>query len=56
MTSGLGVEEERAAGRGKETEQAASYDGMEGLNSKAARLRFGQDLRLLEVKLNAFHS
>jgi len=27
------------------------YDGMEGLNTKAAKLRFGQDLRLLEVTL-----
>ncbi len=48
--SGLGGEEERQAERGKESEQAAVYDGMEGLNTKAAKLRFGRDLRLLEVQ------
>lgn len=37
-------------GRGKEGEQAAVYDGMEALATEATRLRFGQDLRLLEVR------
>ena len=46
---GLGAEEERQVRRGKEAEQAAVYDGMEILSTKAAKLRFGQDLRLLEV-------
>ena len=49
--AGLGGEEEQQTQRGKEAEQSAVYDGMEGLNTKAAKLRFGQDLRLLEVCL-----
>ena len=47
--TGLGGEEEQQGDKSKEGEQAAVYDGMEGLDSKAARLRFGKDLRLLEV-------
>ena len=50
ILSGLEGEEERPALRDKEAEQAAVYDGMEGLGTKAAKLRFGQDLRLLEVQ------
>lgn len=51
MLAGLEGEEERPALRDKEAEQAAVYDGMEGLDTKAAKLRFGQDLRLLEVQI-----
>ena len=47
---GLGEEEDRQAGRGKEAEQASVYDGMEILGTAPARLRFGKDLRLLEVR------
>ena len=49
--AGLGGEEEGRGVRGKESDAAAVYDGMEGLSSKAAKLRFGRDLRLLEVCL-----
>ena len=45
------MEEDRQAGRGKEAEQAAVYDGMEILSTPAAKLRFGKDLRLLEVRV-----
>ena len=47
--AGLGGEEEQQTQRGKEAEQTAVYDGMEGLSTKTAKLRFGKDLRLLEV-------
>lgn len=42
-------EEDRYTGAGREAEPAAVHDGMEGLDTQAARLRFGKDLRLLEV-------
>ena len=51
--SGLEAEEDRQAGRGKEAEQAAMYDGMEILSTPPAKLRFGRDLRLLEVSTAA---
>ena len=47
------MEEDRQAGRGKEAEQAAMYDGMEILTTPPAKLRFGRDLRLLEVRVAA---
>ncbi|KAL0039031.1 hypothetical protein WJX77_005730 [Trebouxia sp. C0004] len=50
QSPGLGGEEEQQTQQGKEAEQTAVYDGMEGLNTKAAKLRFGRDLRLLEVR------
>ncbi|KAL3147502.1 hypothetical protein ABBQ38_014558 [Trebouxia sp. C0009 RCD-2024] len=50
QTAGLGGGDGRPVGRGKEGEQAAVYDGMEALATEATRLRFGQDLRLLEVR------
>ena len=43
-------EEERQSGDKRESDAAGVHDGMEGLDTKAARLRFGKDLRLLEVK------
>lgn len=46
--AGLG-EEERQSGDKRDSDTAAVHDGMEGLDTKAARLRFGKDLRLLEV-------
>ena len=53
--AGLGGEEEQQTQRGKEAEQTTVYDGMEGLSTKAAKLRFGKDLRLLEVKEIGIH-
>lgn len=50
---GLEAEEDRQAGRGKEAEQSAMYDGMEILSTPPAKLRFGRDLRLLEVRAAA---
>ena len=53
-SAGLGADEEQQGDKSKEGEQAAVYDGMEGLDSKSARLRFGKDLRLLEVTSGCF--
>lgn len=47
------MEEDRQTGRGKEAEQAAVYDGMEILGTPPTKLRFGKDLRLLEVRVAA---
>ena len=42
-------EDEQQSGDKRDSDAAAVHDGMEGLDTKAARLRFGKDLRLLEV-------